>query len=118
MKNEELINQYRDQFLKALADILKSCCGDGDFACRYGGEEFALILCGKSLEETEKIVYRALHQFSKTQFSFSKKGLTFSGGIAGLMSDDTSESVFKRADHCLYISKQNGKNRVTSDKTA
>ena len=104
-----------DTVLIALADILKSCCREGDYACRYGGEEFALILCGKTLTESETILESVLICFSKMHFPFTKKSLTFSCGIAKLLYDDTKDTVFKRADQHLYVSKNNGKNQITMD---
>lgn len=103
-----------DDVLIALAEILKNFCDKGDFACRYGGEEFALILCGKSFAEAENVVNTALQHFSETRFAFTKKSLTFSAGLIRLKTEDTTNSAFKRADHYLYISKHSGKNRVTA----
>lgn len=104
-----------DKVLTDLADILKNCCMEGDYACRYGGEEFTLILCNKSLAEAKKISNTALKLFSKHKFEFTKKRITFSGGIAKLRENETKESLFARADNYLYISKKNGKNRITSE---
>uniref|UniRef100_UPI00388D9A8B GGDEF domain-containing protein n=1 Tax=Treponema sp. TaxID=166 RepID=UPI00388D9A8B len=104
-----------DTVLIALADILKSCCKEGDYACRYGGEEFALILSEKTLVESETILGSVLSCFSKLHFSFTKKSMTFSCGIAKLSKDDTKDTVFKRADQHLYASKNNGKNQITLD---
>ncbi len=107
-----------DVILISLAGILKSCCQEGDYACRYGGEEFALILCGKTLTEAETIVDNVLNCFSKTYFPFTKKSHTFSCGIAKVADHETAESLFKRADQHLYTSKNNGKNQITTDAIA
>lgn len=111
--NDKHGHKAGDMVLETLADILKKCCTEEDVACRYGGEEFALILRNKTLTEAEKIVESALKIFSETRFEFAKKSLTFSAGIVKLDKDQTSEMFFERADGNLYISKKNGKNRIT-----
>ena len=107
-----------EMVLIALADILKSCCRESGFACRYGGEEFALILCEKTLAESQSIMESVLQCFSKMHFSFTKKSLTFSCGIAKFSQEDTKDTLFNRADQHLYTSKKNGKNQITLDVVA
>lgn len=102
-----------DDVLKALAKILKGVCDENDYACRFGGEEFALILCGKSLEKAEEIVKSAMKSFYEYRFEFTDKSLTFSSGIARYQADETIETFFDRADGNLYTSKKTGKNKIT-----
>ncbi len=102
-----------DDVLKALSGILKECCTPTDYACRYGGEEFAVIFCGKTVSEAEKIVSEMLKRFREYSFEFTDKKYTFSCGITGLNNNDTAETFFDRADDLLYTSKKNGKNRIT-----
>ncbi len=102
-----------DDVLKALAGILKGVCDENDYACRFGGEEFALILCGKSLEKAEEIVRSAMKNFYEYRFEFTDKSLTFSSGIAKYQADETIETFFDRADDNLYTSKKTGKNKIT-----
>ncbi|MBQ7036028.1 MAG: GGDEF domain-containing protein [Clostridia bacterium] len=102
-----------DDVLVALAGILQNCCGEGDFACRYGGEEFGLIFCGKTVDEAGGVISKALKNFSAHKFDFTQNPYTFSCGIAGFVSGDTIETIFDRADGYLYTSKKSGKNQIT-----
>jgi len=112
--NDEYGHNDGDTVLITLANILKSCCGEGDSACRYGGEEFALIFYEKNLDEAEFVIKEALKQFSTHCYEFTDKRLTFSCGITQYNKTDTIESFFERADDYLYKSKRNGKNQITS----
>lgn len=104
-----------DIVLIVLADILKECCRENIYACRYGGEEFGVIFCGKTVSEAEKIISDVLKRFSEHRFDFTKENYTFSCGITSFAHGDTKETIFDRADNYLYASKKNGKNRITTD---
>lgn len=104
-----------DQVLISLANVLKECCGKNDYACRYGGEEFAVVFQGESLEEAQSQMEDAMKRFKEQKFEFTDSKITFSCGIARMNGEDTKEQLFARADNCLYMSKRNGKNRITTD---
>jgi len=104
-----------DKVLVCLANVLKECCDENDYPCRYGGEEFAVIFAGKSLEEAKTQMEKALKSFGGHGFEFAKSRITFSCGIASMSMNDTREQFFNRADECLYNSKRNGKNCITTD---
>lgn len=104
-----------DQVLILLASVLKEYCGAGDVACRYGGEEFAVIFSGETLEEAEIRMQKVLRKFSEYHFDFTESSITFSCGIALLDPKETREQFFNRADDYLYYSKGNGKNCITTE---
>ncbi len=103
-----------DVVLINVANILKECCDDSDIVCRYGGEEFAVIFIGKTIEEATKNIERALNEFSSYKFDFTNSSLTFSCGIANFRENETGNELFARADEYLYKSKNNGKNQITA----
>ncbi|MBN1699068.1 MAG: GGDEF domain-containing protein [Spirochaetales bacterium] len=111
---------YNDKFghiegnhvLQKISQIILESVRITDIPCRYGGEEFAIILPQTGSEgayfRSEKI------RETVEQQKFRQK-LTISGGIA-VFPDDTDRSdrtLFEYADKALYYSKEKGKNRVT-----
>lgn len=90
-----------------------------DFAGRYGGEEFVLCLINSDKEGAFELTKRLLASFRETPVSDAKLLCTFSAGIASAPEDGASFSVLcNKADEAMYISKKEGKNRVTSWKEA
>lgn len=106
-----------DEVLIVLADILKKCSEGVGYASRYGGEEFGIIFYEKTVFAAKEVIVDALRQFSEYKFDFTNEHYTFSCGIADFIYGDTKETIFDRADDNLYISKHNGKNQITVDKT-
>jgi diguanylate cyclase len=114
-------HQVGDQVLKLVALTIRQCVKGQDIAARYGGEEFAIIL-----PQTNVMGAAAVAEFVRRTVESKKivrKGsgdslgsVTMSFGVASLASGESSESLIERADRALYGSKQNGRNRVTTDK--
>jgi diguanylate cyclase (GGDEF)-like protein len=105
-----------DKVLQALAALIKSQVRDEDIACRFGGEEFILILPEMPLD---KIKERAEDLRSKTQalvLTHKDKPLgpiTISLGVSIFpLNGATAEVLIKSADQAMYRAKQSGKNRV------
>jgi len=96
-----------DELLVNLARLLKKSIRSSDFLARYGGEEFALILIGNSQENALGF----LDNLSKD--IKNKLDITISAGMAGSEMSGDFEELFKLADQALYLSKQQGRNRVS-----
>jgi diguanylate cyclase (GGDEF)-like protein len=110
-----------DEALARLSDVIRASVREIDVACRYGGEEFALIL-----PETSRtgayIVSERIRMDAKETFDRKPLGSTpsaaismsVSGGIAIYPTDSNSaEGLVRMADKALYRSKHEGKNRIT-----
>lgn len=113
--NDNYGHEVGDEVLREVAGKLKSSLRSGDIACRYGGEEFTVLLGGASLAATR---LRA-EQFRQTveQLRVSHRGkmlrLTVSIGIAAFPENGTQISeVLHQADRALYEAKHGGRNRV------
>ncbi len=85
-----------------------------DFAGRYGGEEFFVLLSNSTEVQAERIGDRFRREMAETRFtcnggSFS---VTLSIGVARFRDSDTQESWIEHADQALYRAKEAGRNRV------
>ncbi len=113
--NDTYGHDVGDQVLKLIASVLQHNSRPFDTFGRFGGEEFAGIIKNLDLEQLtgygERI--RMLIEKSTLPVNGEELHVTVSLGGTLLREDDTSESLFKRTDHFLYQSKQNGRNRIT-----
>lgn len=85
-----------------------------DLACRYGGEEFVVILAKCDPEGIKVFSERMRVAIGAAEFDTDagKLSVTVSIGCTAHQPNDTYESLFKRADQALYRAKENGRNRV------
>lgn len=105
-----------DTLLRVLGAFLQAHTRDEDIACRYGGEEFLLVLPGASLDNTQqraeqmRIGIRALNV---QHLGRPLEAVTVSLGVAVFPRHGTTASaIIKAADTALYQAKQAGRNRV------
>lgn len=105
-----------DVCIRAIADIITSVFQDtGAVSFRYGGEEFLVLLPYKEINETLRLANLVLTRVSDYTIENIKEPITISGGICFCYphkSDDPFIYI-NHADEALYLSKKNGKNRVT-----
>ena len=99
---------------------LKSNTKRNDLVCRYGGEEFVLILPSTDLEGAVSIsdkIRKAIQAKELLKRSTNEKlgRITSSFGIAMLRPKDTEVTLIERADTALYAAKRNGRNRVVAE---
>jgi diguanylate cyclase len=111
-----------DQILRFLASALQAHARPDFLVARYGGEEFAMILprISARLAAQTAEALRAAIQAKRLRRRSTNEDLgqvTVSLGIARLQPGDTPAGFVERADACLYSSKRNGRNQVTTDAT-
>ena len=105
-----------DAALRAVGKILEGAVRGGDIACRFGGEEFVVVLPSASLADTENRA-EALREAVKSVATPSSGGLfpsvTMSVGVAAYPDHgQTSEELLRAADRALYRAKAAGRDRV------
>jgi diguanylate cyclase (GGDEF)-like protein len=85
-----------------------------DFAGRYGGEEFFVLLSNSTEVQAERIGDRFRREMAGTRFTCNEASfaVTLSIGVARFHEGDTQESWIDRADRALYRAKEAGRNRV------
>lgn len=115
--NDTFGHDAGDRVLQSLAGLFRSFFRVNDVICRYGGEEFAVILPESSAREAATRA-EALRLATK-ELELVHRGkllgpVTLSMGIAGFPDHGrTAQELLDRADKCLYQSKANGRDRVT-----
>lgn len=114
--NDRYGHKAGDMILRSLGEILLANTRKGDVACRYGGEEFVVVMPGADMDNARKRAQQWRKAFQLLQQSFNGQELqsTISVGVAvfpdhGLDGD----AVIHAADKAMYESKARGKNRVT-----
>jgi two-component system cell cycle response regulator len=90
-----------------------------DLACRYGGEEFVVIMPETDMAVATVVAERLRRRIAAEPFPIQhgagKVEVTISVGIATLGREDTAAAMIKRADQALYRAKRDGRNRVVPD---
>ncbi len=105
-----------DAVLQGLAKVLRREIRREDVACRYGGEEFALIMPATSPQEALTLCERLRQSIAATLWpSHPERAVTVSIGLAGAASavGVSPQEWIQAADINLYASKQSGRNRCT-----
>jgi diguanylate cyclase len=118
--NDTYGHQTGDQVLRLVARTLKDCLRPHDVACRYGGEEFAIISPQTSLADALLLADRVRHAIAGRDLIRRATGehlgrVTVSMGVAALGAEDDSHALIGRADGFLYRAKAAGRNQIVTD---
>lgn len=104
-----------DRVLSRLGKVIMAAVRENDPACRYGGEEFAVVLSGSTGAVAVDIAERIRSMFEQHKFALKNKEFgraTVSIGIAEHVVDEGASVLLERADQSLYQAKRQGKNRI------
>ncbi|QDS96632.1 Cyclic di-GMP phosphodiesterase response regulator RpfG [Roseimaritima multifibrata] len=112
--NDNYGHHVGDQVLRAVAVVLKEVCGEHDLLCRYGGEEFCIVLPGKDAKYAERFAEQLRQKIETVRIEEAPAlKTTASFGIADLRYDpEDPQDLINQADRCLYVAKRQGRNRV------
>jgi len=104
-----------DEALKAVATALKDSLRNVDMVFRYGGEEFMVLLSNTSREAASMVGERLRMAVLGIQYLVENRAieLSVSLGCSTLLPGESMESLLRRADKALYISKRDGRNRLS-----
>jgi diguanylate cyclase (GGDEF)-like protein/PAS domain S-box-containing protein len=113
--NDTYGHQAGDEALIALGNLLRNSIRQGDFACRYGGEEFFVLMPNVDMTSAERRAETICRDFNnlRVHYDGAELSATISIGLAfypGSASD--TNRLIKIADMSMYIAKQSGRNRV------
>ncbi len=115
--NDNFGHQAGDAVLKGVAEVFASGVRDIDFASRYGGEEFALVVTGAGKAQAAAVAENLRRALEARAFSFGGRPsrVTASFGVAEFPAEGAAASQLVRAaDERLYRAKEGGRNRVVA----
>jgi diguanylate cyclase (GGDEF)-like protein len=104
-----------DLVLKKITNILKQELRSTDVLCRYGGEEFMIMMPEIRMEQAMYTAERLRKKVMDTDIELNsdkKINLTISLGVAESQIADSFDSIIKRVDEALYKAKDSGRNCV------
>ena len=118
--NDTFGHQTGDQVLRLVALAVKQNIKGQDVACRYGGEEFAVLLPRTTLEAAMTVAEHIREAVFSKELVKRSTGenlgrITISIGVATWRHGDTGSSLVERADTCLYDAKRGGRNLVCGE---
>ena len=114
--NDEHGHAAGDMLLAAFGQLLGGDSRQSDVACRYGGEEFCLLMPGTDAAQAQHKVQDLLEQWRGRIFAFERRslvGLTFSAGVTdSTLAPGGAELLLRAADQELLDAKRHGRARV------
>ena len=114
--NDSFGHQTGDSVLTAVGEAIRQVCRENDFAARFGGEEFVVLMHGSNTDESTMIGERIREKINS--LDLVDKHITVSIGVSTLhpslqqSSKKLMERTFSMADKALYLAKNSGKNRA------
>lgn len=103
--------------LQTVAQLLQDQTRKLDICCRYGGEEFAVILPSTELMLARQVAERCLNALRETVIALEATDLRVTASIGVAVADantGTPEELIEAADECMYEAKHGGRNQVVS----
>jgi two-component system cell cycle response regulator len=118
--NDSYGHDAGDDVLREFALRMRKATRNIDLACRYGGEEFVIVMPETDMAVATAVAERLRRRIASEPFAIQKGArhleVTISIGIAALSgASDSAATILKRADQALYRAKRDGRNRVVPD---
>ncbi len=118
--NDTYGHQTGDQVLRLVALAVKQNVKGQDIPCRYGGEEFAVILPNTNLEQATTVADHIRQAVMAKELVKRSTGeclgrVTISIGVATYHGGETTGDLIERTDACLYTGKRTGRNKVVNE---
>jgi len=111
--NDRIGHLAGDAVLADAAERVRDSVRSADFACRVGGDEFAVILPESTLLDADQL-YRRIQQSVSSRPIGQEGRLFLSAGVTDMRPEDDAVSFFQRADDALYRAKEAGKGRMVT----
>jgi two-component system cell cycle response regulator len=117
--NDTYGHDVGDEVLREFANRISTNIRGIDLACRYGGEEFVVVMPDTDIQLALSVAERLRGSIEKATFPISRPpqqlAITVSIGMAGSEGPtDTAQALLHRADRALYRAKREGRNRVVA----
>lgn len=119
--NDRFGHLVGDSLLRGIAKLLKDHLRSNDIAARYGGEEFLILLPETGIDGAQSVGDKIKLTLAKKEWKLKESGksmgkVTVSMGIAQYKFNEPEKDLIKRADDALYMAKENGRNRIFTEK--
>jgi diguanylate cyclase (GGDEF)-like protein/PAS domain S-box-containing protein len=109
--NDDFGHSMGDDVLRAIAATLRDSVRLGDLVCRYGGEEFFILLPHTDIDTATAIGEKIRLAVAATKFP--QLSVTASLGVSSItLGAKEPHDILDQADKCLYVAKRNGRNQV------
>lgn len=114
--NDTYGHSYGDEVLKNVAMVLRTQVRSSDLVCRWGGEEFLVLLHQCSLDRAIQIaeLIRSQVEALKLSKGYETVSISISGGVACLRPKESLHQIVNRVDAGLYAAKEQGRNQIIS----
>ena len=113
--NDNYGHDVGDNALKSFVELVTLNIRKIDLLYRIGGEEFFIICENTTLRDAKNLAEKLRSKIEGSLSIVDEKTITVSIGVSEVIEYDTRDSIYKRVDANMYLSKNSGKNRVTSD---
>jgi len=111
--NDEFGHLLGDEVLRQVSSLFHRQLRKIDVVCRYGGEEFAILLTQTNAQQAMTIAEKLRRTIEKWQFPGVPRTVTISAGVAAFPTHGTTrDEMIRAADTGLYVAKQAGRNHV------
>ncbi len=113
--NDQFGHQAGDMILQVVGNLLKEQIRIGDIACRFGGDEFVIVMPGASLEAAARRADNWRQMLTNLDLYYKNNQLkpTFSAGVAIYpLHGEDPEGLLRMADNAVYRAKEEGRNKV------
>ncbi|MEK5037945.1 GGDEF domain-containing protein [Sporosarcina sp. FSL K6-3457] len=112
--NDSLGHGEGDRILQLVATMIQEVAGPNHVVARVGGDEFVIILSKIKERELKQLAAKMVNQLKEVllaQHQLENMDVSISIGIAYATMHDEADTLYNKADHALYKSKENGKNQ-------
>ena len=112
--NDEYGHPFGDKVLVAVADLIRQSTRKSDVVCRWGGEEFLILMPNCCIEDAQGLAAKIQHKLAATCFDIEQQKIKIelSIGISQKIEADKTDSLLYRADQALYSAKRAGRNTI------
>lgn len=113
--NDRYGHGFGDAVLIRLSETLHNCLREGDVNCRYGGEEFVLLLANADGDAAQRVAHRVMEEVRGIRFGAHPDfRFTVSIGVSSMVPSDPPriDLLIRSADDAMYQAKQAGRNQI------
>jgi diguanylate cyclase (GGDEF)-like protein len=109
--NDKFGHAVGDMAIKSLVEVISSNIRSVDTLCRYGGEEFVVLLSETAVQDAAKVAEKLRNLVEHTRV-VPEGTMTISVGVCDVAVVDDVDHWLNLADGALYLAKHNGRNRI------